>query len=160
MRPDQTRLALTLTDGSLVIMGFVIRGFNPDGSVQFEREVSEESVRAECAKAGLALASWRHVTDAELPDRDYRNAWIDTGNGIGHDMGKARAIHRDKLRAERAPLLAELDVAYQRADERGDAQEKRRVATEKQRLRDITDDPRIDAAETVDALRALRMTRK
>lgn len=91
------------------------------------------------------------------PTRAYRDAWCDLGNRIGHDMPKARELHRDKLRAARALLLAELDVAYQRADEDGDQQEKARVVAEKRRLRDITNDPRINAATTIEALAAITL---
>jgi hypothetical protein len=48
-----------------------------------------------------------------------------------------------------------LDTAYMRADEVGDQQEKRRIATQKQALRDVTADPRIDAAATPEELKAV-----
>lgn len=156
MRPEQTKLALTMADGSLAIMHFVTRGFNPDGSVQFEAKVSDQSVRAECAKCGFDLARWRVISDEELPsDREYRNAWVDRGGRIDHDMTKARELCRQKLRAARAPKLAALDVEYQRADEDNDAWRKQQVTLEKRRLRDITADPRIDKAASVDDLKAI-----
>lgn len=64
------------------------------------------------------------------------------------DMRRARALRREQLRAERAPLLAELDIAYLRAIEAADLPEQQRIAAEKARLRDITQDPRLDAAQT------------
>lgn len=70
------------------------------------------------------------------------------------DMNKARDIHRGALRAAREPILAELDVAYQRADEMGDTAAKAAIAKEKQRLRDVTNDPRIDSAQTPEELKA------
>lgn len=157
MKPEQTKLALTLADGSLAIMSFVTRGFTPSGEVHFERELTESAARAEFAKAGLDVARWRVVSDEDIPaDRTYRDAWCDEGHCIGHDMTRARECHRRRLRVERAPLLAALDVEYQRADESGDSARKRRVAAEKQRLRDITADPRIDAARTIDDLRCVQ----
>lgn len=67
------------------------------------------------------------------------------------DLDKAKAITKDRLRAERAPLLAAQDVAYQRALETGaDTTE---IVAEKNRLRDITN--LVDAATTLDELRAL-----
>jgi hypothetical protein len=156
MRPEQVKVALTLADGSLAVMGFVTRGFNPDGSVQFEREPTPENIQAEIAKAGLAVVSWRFVDDADLPaSREYRNAWHDTGTAIDHDMPKAREIHRERLRAARKPLLEALDIEYQRADEDGDAAHKRDVVEHKNWLRGITDDPRIDAAQTIDDLKTV-----
>ena len=72
---------------------------------------------------------------------------------IGINLDKAKDITKDRLRTERAPLLAGLDVAYQRADEAGDAQKKAEVVAEKQRLRDITQ--LADQAETLDELKGL-----
>ena len=49
---------------------------------------------------------------------------------------KAKVITKDRLRAERNPLLAEQDVLYMRAQEAsGDTSA---IVSEKQRLRDIT----------------------
>jgi hypothetical protein len=157
MRPEQTLLALTLTDGSVAVMSFVTRGFNLDGSMQFEREVTDEAVRLECAKTALELASWRQISVTDLPSREYRDAWVDHGDRIGHDMPKARDLHRAKIRSERAPMLVELDVLYQRADELGDAAEKVSVARRKKLLRDAPSDPRIDQAETLDELKLVTL---
>jgi len=66
------------------------------------------------------------------------------------NIDKARALTKDRLRAERAPLLAAQDVAFQRALETG--ADTTAIAAEKQRLRDITQ--LADAATTLDALRA------
>lgn len=71
------------------------------------------------------------------------------------NMAKAREIKREKIRIQRAPLLAALDVDFMRAVEAGDTAEQARIAAEKQRLRDAPDDPRIDAAQTPQELAAL-----
>jgi hypothetical protein len=52
---------------------------------------------------------------------------------------KAENIVRDRLRAERAPKLAELDTRYMRALENGD--DTSAIVAEKQALRDITEKP-------------------
>lgn len=70
-------------------------------------------------------------------------------------MVKAREIQRDRIRAMRAPVLAELDIAYQRADEQGDSEAKADIAARKQALRDATKDPAIDAAKTPEELKAV-----
>ena len=72
------------------------------------------------------------------------------------NVNKAKEITKERLRAERAPLLAGLDVAYQRADESGDAEKKAEVVAEKQRLRDITQ--LADQAQTLDELKALKVS--
>jgi len=74
------------------------------------------------------------------------------------DMTKAREIKRDQLRAERRPLLEQLDVEFMRAQEAGDTQKQALIADKKQALRDVTADPAIDAATTPDELKAVRPT--
>ena len=89
------------------------------------------------------------------PQRDYRNSWRLVAGQVIEDMSAAREIYREQVRAQRASLLAQLDTDYMRADERADTAEKARITAEKQRLRDAPADARIDAATTVDQLRAL-----
>ena len=67
------------------------------------------------------------------------------------DFSKAQAITKDRLRAERTPLLAAQDVAFQRALESGS--DTAAIVAEKQRLRDITS--QVDACTTTDELKAL-----
>lgn len=73
---------------------------------------------------------------------------------IAVDMEKARNIWRDKIRQSRAPLFEALDVAFMRALERGDTAEQQRITAEKQRLRDLPSAPEIEAAQTVEELKA------
>ncbi len=92
---------------------------------------------------------------ADVPaDLTFRNAWIVQAGRLVHDMPRARKIWRGKIREARAPLLAALDVEYQRADEHGDADAKAAIVARKQVLRDAPNDPAIEAAQTVDDLRA------
>lgn len=68
------------------------------------------------------------------------------------NLNKAKEITKDRLRQERAPLLAAQDVAFQRALETGaDTSE---IVAEKQRLRDIT--LLAEQATTLDELKALK----
>jgi hypothetical protein len=57
------------------------------------------------------------------------------------NIDKAKAIKLDQLRAERAPKLAALDLAFMRAVERGDLLEQASIAAQKQALRDVTKAP-------------------
>lgn len=67
------------------------------------------------------------------------------------DFDKAKEVTKARLRAERAPLLASLDVQFQRALETGsDTSE---IVAEKNRLRDITN--LVDAATTLEELKAI-----
>ena len=67
------------------------------------------------------------------------------------NFDKAVDITKDRLRAERTPLLQAQDVAFQRALEEG--ADTAAIVTEKQRLRDIT--KLADKAKTLDELKQL-----
>jgi hypothetical protein len=54
------------------------------------------------------------------------------------NIDKAKAIKLDQLRAERAPKLAALDLAFMRAVERGDLLAQASIVAQKQALRDVT----------------------
>lgn len=64
---------------------------------------------------------------------------------------KAQELTKERLRAERQPLLEEQDVAFQRALETG--ADTTAIVAEKQRLRDITQ--QADTCTTLDELKAL-----
>ena len=96
----------------------------------------------------------REASSLTVPsDRTFRGAWTFNGNAVEIDMAAARNIHKDNLRAERKPRLEALDVSYMKALESGSGAAA--IATEKQTLRDITDDSRIADATDADALKAL-----
>lgn len=67
------------------------------------------------------------------------------------NLDKAKEITKDRLRAERTPLLQAQDVAFQRALEEG--ANTAAIVAEKQRLRDIT--KLADAANSTDDLKAI-----
>lgn len=152
MKPETQAIAITRKDGGLSIMRFVTRGMLNQTEV-FEREATAEAVEAEITKSGIDAARWRLIEEGDIPhDRTFRDAWADTGK-VDVDMPKAREIHKNNLRDIRAPLLAALDVDYQRADERGNKASKATIAARKQALRDVTTDPAIEAATTPEALK-------
>ncbi len=68
------------------------------------------------------------------------------------NLEKAKEITKDRLRAERTPLLQAQDVAFQRATEIG--ADTSTIVAEKQRLRDIT--KLVDTVTTVEELKALQ----
>lgn len=98
----------------------------------------------------------RDASSLNIPtDRTFRNAWQYSGNVVEIDMPTARNIHRDTLREERKPILSGLDVDYMKALEQGS--DTSAIVAMKQKLRDVTKDPRIDAAATPDELKALTL---
>lgn len=96
----------------------------------------------------------RDAASLNVPsDRTFRGAWQFNGNAVEVDMASARDIHKANLRAERKPRLDQLDIDFMQALEAGTSTTQ--IATDKQTLRDITDDARIASAADPDALKAL-----
>ena len=95
------------------------------------------------------------IDDSFLPqaDGDFFNAWELANGAVTVNIEKAKTITKERLRAERAPLLAAQDVLFQRALEVG--ADTTAIVTEKQRLRDITQ--LADACTTTAELRALKV---
>jgi hypothetical protein len=67
------------------------------------------------------------------------------------NLDKAKVITKERLRAERTPLLQAQDVAFQRALEQG--ADTSAIVAEKQRLRDITN--LADQATTLEELKGI-----
>ena len=68
---------------------------------------------------------------------------------ISVDITKAKVITKDRLRSERKPLLEAQDILFMKAQEAGSSTTD--IVTEKQRLRDITN--QVDAMTTTDQLK-------
>jgi hypothetical protein len=69
------------------------------------------------------------------------------------NFDKAKDITKDRLRAERAPLLQQLDVDFMKAVEvQADTAD---IVAEKERLRNIT--AQVDDAETVEELKKIHV---
>jgi len=66
------------------------------------------------------------------------------------DITKAKVITKDRLRADRKPLLEAQDILFMKAQEAGTSTSA--IVTEKQRLRDITN--QVDSMSTTDELKA------
>ena len=69
--------------------------------------------------------------------------------GIKIDIAKAKDITKDRLRAERKPLLEEQDLKFMQAQEK--SADTTAIVAEKKRLRDITN--QVDSMTTVEELK-------
>jgi hypothetical protein len=110
-------------------------------------EISIEAVLAkDCPKGAIIVDS------NTLPNQhqDFYDAWELIDGKVEVSFPKAVELTKKRLRAERTPLLAAQDVAFQRALESG--ADTTAIVAEKQRLRDITN----ITATTLDELRALK----
>lgn len=99
---------------------------------------------------------WSLVNADTVPsDREFRNAWRKDGATVRVDLPAAKEIVRDRVRAEREPLLASLDVSALRAQEQGDAVKLAEIVAQKQALRDAPASTRISDAQSVKDLKGL-----
>ena len=87
-------------------------------------------------------------------DRHFRGAWVLSGSVISEDLDAAKVIFKDKVREARKPLLDAEDVVYMKALEADDADAKVASVAKKNALRDAPSDAAIDAATTIDELKA------
>ena len=72
--------------------------------------------------------------------------------GFGIDMAKAKEIHKTNIRIARAPKLQELDIEFQKAQETSASTTA--IVAKKVALRDAPAASAIDAATTIDELKA------
>lgn len=137
--------AIARKDGGVSIMVMVDKDATPEGEIGKWHQDAQSNV-----------ASFHPISAADIPqDRSYRNAWTHDGKAVVHDMPKAREIHRDKMRVARAPLLEDLDRQHTRAVGRKKQSEADAIEARREELRNVTDDPRIEAAPTIEKLKAI-----
>lgn len=92
------------------------------------------------------------VDDSDLPLRRYISAWRLSAGKISVDMDSAKEIFRNRIRAVRSGIFSDLDIQFTRSLETGEGKDE--IIAKKQELRDLTSDPRIDAAKNLDDLAA------
>ena len=142
----RTRIIYSTPDNMLNVIHPTIEMFDENSSTRgllksrgIEFKSDEEILNWIIAKDVPEGIPYRRIDVDELPSfRDFRNAWMDDGKTIIHDMVKANNLKRDKLRELRLPLLQELDVEYMRAEEINDSDKKSIIVAKKTALRDVT----------------------
>lgn len=102
------------------------------------------------------VSRWKLLTNEEaLADQTYRGArYLDADRNLRHDMARARDIHRGLLRQARDLAFKKLDGQWMRAQGRGDAEGAAAVEAQRQALRDAPADPALEAAASLDEVRA------
>ena len=100
----------------------------------------------------------RIVEDDCIPtDRTFRDAWDFNDEGIiSEQIDKAKEIHKNRLRAERKPLLEELDGKEYKATRIG--ADITNIHKEKQRLCDIT--KHVDKCDTIEDIKKIDINYK
>jgi hypothetical protein len=134
-------------------MSQVIIFTNSNGGVSTCVPTGEISIEAvlekDCPKGAII------VDTNSLPqgvEAQFYDAWELADGKVTVNKAKAVELTKKRLRAEREPLLAKQDVAFQRALESG--ADTSAIVAEKQRLRDITNLATED--KTLEELRALK----
>lgn len=151
------KLIYTRPDGGVSIVCAVAKpvlekALGPLTDEAYRAHVLERSLPKDASAAQIMPDGWEPPAD-----RSFRDAWGASGKTIAVDMTKARDIQRGRLRAERAPILASLDVEALRAFEARDDAKADIVKIRKQKLRDLPAHPAIDAAATPEELKALTL---
>jgi hypothetical protein len=135
-------------------MNQVVIFTNESGNVSIcvpSGELSIEEVKAKDVPTGVE-SFIVNVNVLPKSDNDFFVAWEQSNGIVSVNLAKAKEITKKRLRVEREPLFAALDIAFQRAFETG--ADTSGIVAEKQRLRDITKLP--DACTTLDELRLLK----
>jgi hypothetical protein len=166
-------VAISMDDGSLSVMEFCVTGRSPTlppgatwsvkGGDAWVRPPTDVNIAAEIAKALPTVegrpqpVGFKLVDRSVFPaDRTYRNAWKLEGAKVVHDMPRARERHRELLRHESGNALMALEREWVPASHDKDNVALKRIGDEHKRLREFPNDPRIEAATTIDELRAIK----
>lgn len=178
LRPDVITVAATRADGGLTVSRFIVREYRAPTEDEMAKGITDRvafreidptpefinEVYARKRTGGDIIVSWEIVPNDYCDtgtDRTFRNAWAHehgkSQRSPRHDMPKAREIHRVYLRKARMAEFCRLDNDYRIADEANDQKAKKDIGAVKQKFRDVTDDPRIEACQTVEELKALRL---
>lgn len=162
----QIFVAITFADDSVGVMGFVVAEY-PEGEAvaRWVREPTLKAIDEEIARTSFGpnkppVTGWRYLDESTVPaDRTFRDAWVDDGRAIIHDMPKARDICLARLRLERNKKLDALDNDWMRASGQKDAAEADAVEAKRQELRDFPADiaAALAAAKDVEALKAIAL---
>jgi hypothetical protein len=156
---------ITLEDGTVlqsprpypVRVDQFLRGWPVAGATAAWAETEPEFLYRVQLKSVPANALDTQVVDEfEIPDdREFRDGLRLVGGEIRHNMPACVEIRKQQLRALRAPKLAALDVEFMRAMEANNQAAIDRISAAKQALRDVTNDPALASAATIDDLRAV-----
>lgn len=138
----------------ITLVGGLLEGVHEeDHDTFYDMEVAKWKDRF-----GIEYVSHRLISDDTVPtDRYFRPAWCDETSApiIDVDRVIAEEVHKDHLRALRAPILDALDTDFMQALETSDTDAQASIVEKKQALRAVTEDPAIASAETLDDLKAV-----
>ena len=95
------------------------------------------------------------LEESEVPELLWQEAFEKGNGGVAVNMPKARECARKEIRRLRAPMFPHLDAEWMKATGQKNVLAADAIDAKRQRLRDAPQDPRIEAAQTTDELKAL-----
>lgn len=105
----------------------------------------------DCIKDVPEGVQYKIVETLDIDDNYFDAYDFNSEDGAEVNIDKAKAIHLNKFRHARTPLLARLDVDYMKALETNDSVKSIEIAAKKQALRDITLTPLPDTLPEIKA---------
>lgn len=156
----------TLQDDVFITLDPDIKGVTVDATDPFIKATHRKATIEEIAARDIPMMArdlfggveiQYHIVDREKSmgmDGYFRDAWVHDAGEISVDMLKAVDVHKQNLRLERAIILDNLDKDQLRALGKKDNALFDELELQKQKLRDITKDPAISAAVTLDELKS------
>lgn len=138
-----TRYAITRTDGGVSVMNLA------ENVTDANAEIAKWSPEQQAQVSSITAC------ETYPEERTFREAWVYSppATAVVVDMTKAKDVWRDKMRVARKPLLDELDRQWMRATGRGDTDEAQTIEDAREKLRNVTAAPQIEAATTPDQLK-------
>jgi hypothetical protein len=171
MELEQIYVAISRDDGGVSVMGFLTVGrgsvlpshaqWIDDQQGWWRREPNDAAIFEEISRSmtvGPQPVSWARINKEDIPkDRSFRNAFTFVDGKFGHDMVKARALHKERLRRKRNEKLQQLDDDWMKAAGQKKQAQADAIEAARQTLRDVpaTLDAAIEAAATPLELKAI-----
>lgn len=138
---------ITKNDGTVCIMTMAEGHENVDPQTQIDQW--HESKKSE-------VKSFRQIDDSEIPDRTFRNAWVDNGGKISIDMAKAKTIVDQSLRNEMSAHIKELDLLNKMGRDISSINKKIKECSDKVSQLDALSVSGVDDKNSLETLKSLK----
>lgn len=167
-------ILVSRTDGSVAHVAFQTEGRFPsrplggwtkaEGDQLWRRVPTDANIEFELSRVSRTwarlgdptLVSWRQISPAEHAmfnqNRQHRDALEDVNGKLQHNMVKARELHRALIRHVNGSQFLTLDREWVSAFARNDLLAAAAVEAKRQAMRNVVNDPRIEAAKNIEEL--------
>jgi hypothetical protein len=130
------KIILAILVCSNAMAGQVVVCTRPDGGVSVlspaggmgASAVLQKDVRPDCLNPKI-------VERSSLPDREYRNAWKQSGAAVVVDVERAKDLQKEKILNASAVAIEKLDKQIQKAELSGKSAEEQSLSAKKNSLK-------------------------